>query len=126
MFLSNFATQKSVLLFGVVATLQPLCRCQKQPCTKTTVLCRGSTRSGLPGRSGRCSRYRSPLACRSLRSTISGLVFRPRILDILSDRWAFVKKSVMPPPLRSRVRLPHQLIERLTTNDLTGRIKRLV
>jgi hypothetical protein len=48
-FLSNFSIQNLVLLFGVVAILQPSCLCQKQPWTKTTVLYRGNTRSGFPG-----------------------------------------------------------------------------
>lgn len=49
-FLLNFSIQNSVLDLGVVATLQPSCRCQKQPCTKMTVRYFVRTMSGFPGR----------------------------------------------------------------------------
>lgn len=59
-FLPNFSIQKGVLLFGVVAMEHPTCLCQKQPCTKTTVLYFGKTKSGLPGKPAPWRRYRSP------------------------------------------------------------------
>lgn len=45
-----FAVQNSVLVLGVVAFLQSLWPCQKQPCTKITVWYLGRTISGVPGR----------------------------------------------------------------------------
>lgn len=45
---ANLVNQNSWLLFGVVATEHPAWRCQKQPCTKTTARCLGSTMSGRP------------------------------------------------------------------------------
>jgi hypothetical protein len=95
-FRSNFATQKSVLLFGVVAILQPECRCQKHPCTNTTVRKRGKTRSGLPGRFAACSLYRRPSPCSTFRRAISGLVSRPLIRLMRSERPAGDRKSAMP------------------------------
>jgi len=58
---SNFDNQNSAFVLGVVALLHPSWRCQKQPWTKTTALYLGSTISGLPGRSRRCSRNRYPI-----------------------------------------------------------------
>lgn len=84
-FASNFETQNLVLLDGVVAYLQPLCRCQKQPCTKTTARYLGRTRSGLPGRSLPCSLNLKPRPCSRLRSTCSGCVSAPRIPAIIRD-----------------------------------------
>jgi len=55
MFCSNFLLQKSSRVFGVVVWRHPGCRCQKQPCTNTTVLYLGRTMSGDPGRSRRWS-----------------------------------------------------------------------
>lgn len=84
-FLANLSAQNSGLVEGLVAFGQPGCRCQKHPCTKTTAPNFGNTRSGLPGRSFRWIRYRSPAACSALRSLSSGRVFRPRIPDIIRD-----------------------------------------
>lgn len=42
-------THLSVLVFGTTKYLQLLCLCQKQPFTKTAVLCFGKTMLGLPG-----------------------------------------------------------------------------
>lgn len=95
MFFSNFSCQNCVLLLGVVAILQPECRCQKHPCTKTTVLYRGNTRSGLPGSPAPCNRYRSPSRWRTLRSASSGWVSLPLMRDILSERSAGERKSVI-------------------------------
>lgn len=62
-FVTNLAFQNSVRVFGVVQRRQPEWRCQKQPCTKTTVERRGKTMSGVPGRSRRWRRNLSPMAC---------------------------------------------------------------
>lgn len=75
-FASNFGIQYSVLLPGVVARLQPACLCQKQPCTNIARRCRGSTTSGVPGRSFLCNRKRYPSACNARRTAISGEVSR--------------------------------------------------
>ena len=48
--------------------------CQKQPWTKTTLRLGAKTRSGRPGRSGRCSEYRYPSRCRRRLTIISGAV----------------------------------------------------
>jgi len=50
---SNFGSQNSTLLEGVVANRQPSCLCQKQPSTKRATFQRRRTTSGLPGRSRR-------------------------------------------------------------------------
>jgi hypothetical protein len=100
MFRSNFSTQNSVLLFGVVAILHPLCRCQKHPWTKITVLYRVSTISGLPGRSLRCSLNRKPSACNARRSATSGEVFEERIRDMRFDRSDGLRKSIKVPSYR--------------------------
>lgn len=55
-FFWNLFSQKSVLLFGVVAMLHPGCRCQKHPWTNTIALYLGNTISGLPGNPAPCRR----------------------------------------------------------------------
>jgi len=82
----NFSCQKASLLFGVLACLQPWCRCQKQPRTSITVLYFGSTISGFPGRSFRCSRKRYPIPCSNDLTSLSGLVFSDRIRLIFQLR----------------------------------------
>src|SRR5205085_11974828 len=49
-------SHQSVLVLGTTKYLQPSCPCQKQPCTKITVLYFGKTISGFPGKSFTCSR----------------------------------------------------------------------
>lgn len=83
----NFSSQNVMLLRGVVADLQPVCRCQKQPWTKIAVLYRGKTKSGVPGNPLACNRNRSPTLCRTRRKAISGEVFLVRILDMSAERW---------------------------------------
>lgn len=75
--------------------LHALCRCQKQPWTKRATRYIGKMRSGLPGRSGLCRRYRSPCRCIQERTTISGFVSRPRIPAIMRLR---VRRSTMSNP----------------------------
>ena len=53
---ANFLCQNSRFAVGVVQDLQPLCLCQKQPCTNITVWRRRSTTSGRPGSFGPCRR----------------------------------------------------------------------
>lgn len=93
-FASNLRVQASTLLFGVLVRRHPSWRCQKHPCTKTTARNRGRTMSGVPAKSRRCSRNRSPSACNPLRSRSSGLVSRPRTRDISADLACDDRKSV--------------------------------
>ncbi len=79
----NFGNQKANLDLGTLARPQLECRCQKQPWTKITFFRPGKTKSGLPGRSERCSRYLYPNLKTNRRTSSSGLVSRFRIRDIL-------------------------------------------
>ena len=83
---SNFRVQNSTFDFGVVAFLQPGCRCQKHPCTKIAMRHRGNTMSGCPGRSFRCSRNLRPIACATFRTRISGPVSLLPTRDMSQDR----------------------------------------
>lgn len=94
-FFENLASQNSVLDFGIVATLQPGWRCQKHPCTKTTVRCFGRTMSGFPGSFRPCRRKRNPCRWSALRRLTSGLVFSERMRDIRSDRCVGVRLSTI-------------------------------
>lgn len=69
---ANLAAQNSGRVAGVVAILQPGCRCQKQPWMKTAARYLGSTMSGRPGRLRTCTLNRSPVAWRYRRTSISG------------------------------------------------------
>lgn len=84
---SSLLRQNSRRVFGSRFALQPSCRCQKQPCTKTTFRRDRNTRSGRPGKSFACSRYRYPIPCTRRRTSNSGLVSFERILLINSLRW---------------------------------------
>ena len=89
-FLANFCSHFSLLVFGVVANLQPLWRCQKQPCTNIAAPYLGRTRSGWQGISGRRrSEKRNPLACKCFLTRSSGFVFRERMPDIIRERSSF-------------------------------------
>lgn len=79
---------------GSEALLHPGWRCQKQPCTNSAILCRGNTRSGVPGRFRRWSRKRRPSACATFLTRISADVFFEPILDISQDRLSGVKRSI--------------------------------
>src|SRR5690606_36200524 len=72
---ANFSAQNSCRVAGAVEYLQP-CTCQKQPCTTTTALNRGNTRSGDPDSFLSCRRYRSASLCNALRRRIAGPVSR--------------------------------------------------
>lgn len=97
-FNSNLRIQNSTLLFGIPAYRQPRCRCQKQPCTKTTVRYFGRTISGFPGNSLPCKRYRNPRACKYFRTVNSGVVFSPRIRDISQLRRLTDRRSISKLP----------------------------
>lgn len=90
---SSFLVQKERRLLGIRKNLQSGCACQKHPLTKTTVRHLVSTRSGLPGRSRRCSRKRNPAANRAERTSFSGRVFLPRMPDIIRERTSGVTTS---------------------------------
>ena len=93
-FRANFSAQNLRWVLWVDAILHPLCRCQKQPWTRTTALYLGRTMSGLPGREDTLSRKRYPAQCRRLRTLRSGPVFLPRILDMRSLRSEMVNVSI--------------------------------
>lgn len=63
-----------------------LWRCQKHPLTNNALARPGNTRSGVPGRSLRCNRYRSPSACAAFRTASSGPVFFEFTRDIVHER----------------------------------------
>lgn len=94
-FSSNFSIQNLTLLFGILAYRQPRCRCQKQPCTNTTVRYFGKTISGFPGNSLLCSRYRNPRACKYFLTVSSGVVFSPRTRDISQLRRFTDSRSIL-------------------------------
>lgn len=89
-FFASFSRQNSFRLDGHLNKWQS-CWCQKQPLTWITALNLGNTRSGLPGKSRlsilyRCPfRWRYPIRWVRERTSISGLVFSPRIPDIILD-----------------------------------------
>jgi hypothetical protein len=58
LFDESFPSQNSALVFGIVARLHPLCRCQKHPCTKSALRFDGNTKSGLPVSFWSCRRNR--------------------------------------------------------------------
>ena len=70
----NFVVQNSLLVFGNDLPWRQLCLCQKQPLTKTTFRKRRKTRSGVPGNSLTCKRYRYPRLCAIFRTAYSGRV----------------------------------------------------
>jgi hypothetical protein len=74
-----FLDQKSRFVAGFKLPRGHECVCQKQPWTKIIFLRAQKTRSGVPGRSRLCRRYRKPMACTNLLTAISGRVFVLRI-----------------------------------------------
>ncbi len=95
-FRSILAVQKSTFDFEGRPRGQ-LCPCQKQPCTKIANRCRGSTRSGDPGRSRRWSRNRYPAANNRDRTSFSGAVCSWRTAAIIAERAAALTRSTMIP-----------------------------
>jgi hypothetical protein len=95
LFAISLASQNAVLVAGRRNSAQRSWRCQKHPCTKTTVLHLGRTISGEPGNRFTFNLKRKP-ACHKLRRIcISGAVSRPRIRDITAERLSGVITSVM-------------------------------
>lgn len=70
---SNFSSQNSFLVFGIVEYLHP-CRCQKHPWTKIAALYFGNTRSGDPGNRLSLITYRNPILWSAFLRAISGFV----------------------------------------------------
>ena len=88
----NFRLQNARLVAGLLGCFgHP---CQKQPSTKTTSRCLRNVKSGFP-KMGRCRRHPVILFCRRrMASAISvALLPRPRMRDMTSERFAFVKTS---------------------------------
>jgi hypothetical protein len=91
-FLASFFTQNGRLLRGIRACLgHP---CQKHPSTSTTTFSRANRKSGRP-KIGRCRRHPVMPCCRKILINASSVSLfpRPRIFDITSDRFCFVKTS---------------------------------
>ncbi len=80
-----FFCQNSVRVLGSRKSGQSW-PCQKQPWKSMTTRCLGKMISGFPGSSRACSRNRSPKRWSPDRSRISGLVFFPRMPDIMRLR----------------------------------------
>lgn len=90
----NLGFQYWALLVGFFDRGHPSCWCQKQPCTKMTILYFGSTISGLPGRSLRLMRNLKPSLWRIERIIFSGLVSLLLIRDITWLRFSGEKTSM--------------------------------
>ena len=90
----NFFVQKSCLLLGVYAYLQPGCRCQKQPWTKITALYLGKTISGQPGSLLTWIRNLYPILWSMERTITSGFVSLPLILDMFQLRFSLLNLSI--------------------------------
>jgi hypothetical protein len=84
----SLSRQNALLDFGSLASRhRPFgCWCQKHPWTKMILRRPGNVRSGLPGRSLRCTRNRYPSACAAFRTVSSGLVLIARIRAIRALR----------------------------------------
>ena len=93
---SILASQNALFVLGIDAREQPLCPCQKQPCMKMHVAYFFMTTSGLPGRSFWWRRYRNPFENKNFLTSSSGLVFLPRMLDMISLLFSGLKMSLMP------------------------------
>ncbi|MET3220188.1 hypothetical protein ABIE85_007124 [Bradyrhizobium diazoefficiens] len=93
-FFPIFSVQNSTFDFGNFERRQRW-PCQKQPWTNTAIPSLGSTKSGLPGRSERCRRKRSPTRCAALRASTSGAVFLLLTAAIFRDRCSRVSLSAI-------------------------------
>lgn len=91
---SSFLFQNARLLVGRLPRRQ-LWQCQKQPCTKITLLNLGRQMSGEPGRSFLCRRNLNPMRCNNERTMSSGLVSKLRTLAIMRLRFSRVMKSAI-------------------------------
>lgn len=92
----SLSIQKERRLLGTRKNRQSWCACQKQPLINIVARHLVSTRSGLPGRSRRCSRKRNPAANRPERTRRSGRVLLLRMPDIIRDRASGVTTSAIP------------------------------
>ena len=73
---------------------QPLCQCQKQPCTKMAFFFPRCAISGRPGRPGMLRRYRYPSPAMIFRTVASAAVPRCRTRLMRADRAAVVWNSI--------------------------------
>ena len=89
----SFASQYPLFDPGSRPSGHPGCWCQKQPCTKIALRRGPNTRSGFPGRSFRCSRYRYPIPWTSFRTASSGFIPLLLILRMFSERRSVVSLS---------------------------------
>lgn len=89
-----FSRQKLDRVLGHLNRWQP-CPCQKQPCTRTTARYFGRTISGFPGNRLSFTRNRKPRRCKAFRIISSGLVFLPRIPDIILLRTSGLTMSAI-------------------------------
>ena len=109
-FLRNFSCQNRTRVLGEYAYWHPGCLCQKQPCTKIAAWRRGKTRSGRPGRSLRWRRKRKPKLWAIRRTTISGVVSRPLILDMISLLRLLSTMSIIRPTQNANAELSFSLL----------------
>jgi hypothetical protein len=92
-FLASFVSQKSVLFLGFVACVGQ--ECQKHPSTNIASLSFRKTKSGLPNTAWCLLQPVMPPIRSNFASAISvSLLPRPRILDMTSERFSFVKTSL--------------------------------
>lgn len=92
---SIFVRQNVLRVAGIEARLHLLWPCQKQPWTKITRLCRGSTMSGRPGKRFSYRRNRYPMRRIIERTRLSGAEFFDPILRMISERSLLVKTSAI-------------------------------
>jgi hypothetical protein len=117
---SSLRRQKPVRDLGMVASEQPGCWCQKQPCTQITFRRPGKAMSGRPGIGLYCRRYRYPRSVSKRRSALSGPVSRCRIRDISLLRSALLRVSGHTDACARRCRCRCALRLALRTGDGAG------
>lgn len=123
-FASNFLAQKFACVFGIEDSRQPSCRCQKHPCTKTTILAFEKTRSGVPGSESTCSRYRSPARWSWRLRRSSGAVFilgTARMIRLRVARSTESTSSSRGPTTSQRIRAKTARHRRSTSSTLSWR-----
>ena len=90
----SFLPQNSALVFGMTAWRQPVCWCQKHPCTKTTVCHLVRTTSGRPGSFRGRRENRHPIWWSSDLTRLSGPVLDPPIRLMFQLRFSGVSLSI--------------------------------
>jgi hypothetical protein len=111
LFAAIFGSQYSWLDFTTrLPSMHIVQPCQKHPWTNKQTRCLTKTRSGLPGRFERWSRYRSPFRCRYRRTASSGFVSVARIRDIFRLRSEVVSLSATEIYLKSSWLEPNSVL----------------